>query len=91
MKGRDELFTSSTKRNGTLGRTNTDPETEWDKVVADNDVETVNMRYKGSSKDIDIIHNVPLDPRASVEHPLQVPKESEVVPVTLSRAKVGIM
>lgn len=90
VKGKDQLFDSSTKRNGTLGRKNTDPESEWDKVIAENGVEAVQMRHKGSSKDIDIIHNVPLDPRASVEQPLYVPKESEVVPVTLQRAKVGM-
>lgn len=74
--------------NGTLGRQRTtDPEEEWDKVIAENGVETVKMRDK--SKDIDIIHNVPLDPRATLEEPLIVPQQTEIVPVTLSRARVG--
>ncbi|KAF6025873.1 hypothetical protein EB796_015820 [Bugula neritina] len=72
--------------NGTLGRQRSShPTEEWEKVVTENGGSMVEMREKNEMDEIDIIHNVPLDPRASIEQPLYVPTQSQVV--TLQRAK----
>lgn len=76
--------TNRTPGRSTLKRRNTDPAEEWDKVLIENGEQRPKLE-----KDIDIIHNVPLDPRATLDKPLNIPKQAEYV--TLQRKMASIV
>lgn len=63
-----------------------DPAEEWGKVLQENSEPPPVLRVKPDTE-LDIVHNVPLDPRATLERPLTIPKEYEFV--TLQRGTVS--
>lgn len=67
-------------RNDTLRRQHSNPADEWDRVLMQNGENAPLMR-QSQSKDMEIIHNVPLDPRATLERPLHIPQRHEYVAV----------
>ena len=81
--------TYKTLGNGTLGKQrSTDPTQEWDRMMTENEHSPVQTRKpSNASIPLDIIHNVPLDPRATIERPLTIPRESHMV--TLQRGRVS--
>lgn len=56
--------------------------------MTENEHQMTELPMVPDEPEMDIIHNVPLDPRAAIEEPLTIPREVNVL--TLSRHKVSL-